>query len=121
MYSFTASGIIYSATSNTLAVNSFSVQPNYTDYDFTSRYEFQTNRIEAGFSNIYVHDFYVAGYFRYRSLISSYIEIGKMDMKVFRDKRKEFRHVNIPAFQDMIYNYKGTIRIDSVGLKNGDI
>src|SRR5450759_5165171 len=105
MYSFTASGIIYSATSNTLAVNSFSVQPNYTDYDFTSRYEFQTNRIEAGFSYIYVHDFYVAGYFRYRSLISSYIEIGKMDMKVFRDKRKKIRHVNIPAFQDMIYNY----------------
>jgi hypothetical protein len=121
MYSFTASGIIYSATSNTLAVNSFSVQPNYTDYDFTSRYEFQTNRIEAGFSNIYVHDFYVAGYFRYRSLISSYIEIGKMDMKVFRDKRKEFRHVNIPAFQDMIYNYPGTIQIDSIGLIKGDV
>jgi hypothetical protein len=121
MYSYTASGIIYSATSNTLAVNSFSVQPNYTDYDFTSRYEFQTNRIEAGFSNIYIHDFYATGYFRSRSLRSSYIEIGKMDIRVFRDKRKELRHVNMPAFQDMIYNYPGTIQIDSIGLINGDV
>ncbi len=121
MYSYTARGIFYSATSNTLEVNSFSIEPNYTEYNFTSRYEFQTDRIEAGFSNICVHDFYAAGYFRSRSLISSYIEIGKMDMKVFRDKRKEFRHVNKPAFQDMIYNYPGTIQIDSIGLTNGII
>jgi hypothetical protein len=77
MYTFKAGGIIYSATSNTLSVNSFSIQPNYTDYDFTSRYEFQTVRIEAGFTNIYVHDFYAADYFISRSPISSYIEIGK--------------------------------------------
>ena len=121
MYSFTASDIIYSATSNTLAVDSFSIKPNYKDYDFTSRYKFQTSRFEAGFSNIYVHDFYATDYFRSRSLISSYIEIGKMDMKVFRDKRKEFRHVNKPAFQDMIYNYPGTIQIDSIGLINGNV
>src|SRR4030042_1249750 len=121
MYSFKASGIIYSATSNTLVVNSFSIKPNYTDYDFTSRYEFQTVRIEAIFSNIYVHNFYAAGYFISRSPISSYIEIGKMDMKVFRNKRKEFRHANMPAFQDMIYNYPGTIQIDSIGLIKGNV
>jgi hypothetical protein len=121
MYSFTVGDIIYSATSNTLAIDSFSIQPNYKNYDFTSRYKFQTGRFEAGFSNIYVHDFYATDYFRTRSLISSYVEIGKMDMKVFRDKRKEFRHVIKPAFQDMIYNYPGIIRIDSIGLINGDV
>jgi len=121
MYAFTASGIFYSATSNTLSVNSFHILPNYKDYDFTSRYEFQTNRIEAGFSNIYVHNFNAAGYFRSRSLISSFIEIGEMDMKGFRDKRKEFRHVNKPAFQDMIYSYPGDIRIDSIGLVKGNV
>jgi hypothetical protein len=44
-----------------------------------------------------------------------------MDMKAFKDKRKEFRHINKPAFQDMIYNYPDTIRIDLVSLKNGDV
>ena len=82
---------------------------------------FKRVRIEAGFSNIYFYDFYAADYFRSGSLISSYIEIGKMDMKVFRDKRKEFRHANKPAFQDMIYNYPGTIQIDSIGLINGNV
>jgi len=121
MYTFNASGIIYSAASNTLSINSFSIQPNYTDYDFTSRYEFQTSRIEAGFSNIYVHDFNAADYFRSMSLISSYIDIGKMDMKLFCDSRKKFQHVNKPAFQDMIYNYPGKIQIDSIGLISGNV
>jgi hypothetical protein len=121
MYSITARGIIYSATSNTLAIKNFFIQPNYTNYDFTSRYEFQTIRIEAGFSNICVHDFNAAGYFRSMCLISSYIDIGKMDMKLFCDSRKKFRHVNKPAFQDMIYNYPGKLQIDSIGLISGNV
>jgi len=121
MYSYTASDIIYSATSKTLVVKSFSIQPNYADYNFTSRYEFQTDCIEAGFSNIYVHDFSAAGYFKSRSLVSSYIEIGKMDVNVFRDNRKKFRHVNKSAFQDVIYNYPGIIHIDSIGLISGNV
>jgi hypothetical protein len=120
MYSFLANGIIYSAASNVLTVNSFYIHPNYADYDFTSRYEFQTVRIEAGFSDIFIHDFSAPDYFYSGNLLSSWIEIGKMDLKVFRDKRKEFRHINKPAFQDMIYNYPGTIQIDSIGLINGD-
>ncbi len=74
------------------------------------------SRFEAGFSNIYVYDFLASDYFRNRSLISSYVEIGEMDMKVFRDKRKEFRHLIKPAFQDMIYNYPGILQIDSIWL-----
>ena len=121
MYSYLIKGMSYSAASNTLAIDSLCIHPNYTEYDFTSRYKYQTNRIEAIFSNIYVHDFYSYGYYRSMSLKSSYIEIGKMDMKVFRDKRKEFRHLNKPAFRDMLYSYPGTIQIDSIGLMNGNV
>lgn len=121
MYTFTASGIVCSATSNTLVLDSFSVHPNYKDYDFTARHKFQTDRIEADFTNIFVHDFSATAYFKSGSVVSSYIGIGKMDMKAFRDTRKEFRHVNIPAFQDMIYKYPGTIRIDSIGLLSGNV
>jgi hypothetical protein len=121
MYSFSASKITFSAISNILAIDRFSIQPNYPNYNFTSRYKFQKVRLAAVFNSIYFYDFYAADYFRSRSLISSYVEIGKMDMKVFRDKRKEFHHVNKPAFQEMIYNYPGIIRIDSIGLKNSNI
>ena len=121
MHTFKAGGVSYSATSNVLDVDSFNILPNYTDYDFTSRYDFQTNRIEAGFSNIHVNDFNMAAFLRSGNLISSSIEIGEMNMKVFRDKRKKFRHMNKPAFQDMIYNYPGNIRIDLVSLKKGNV
>ena len=114
-------GTNYTAATNTLTIDSLYIHPNYKDYDFTSRYKYQTNRIEAVLSNIFVHDFYHSGHFRSMSLASPYIEIGKMDMKIFKDKRKEFRHTNKPAFQDMLYAWPGTIRIDSIGLMNGDI
>jgi len=121
MYSYTAGGIIYSETTKSLAINSFSVHPNYADYDFTSRYEFQTNRIESGFSNIYFYDFSAADYLSSGNLISSWIEIGKMDMKIFRDKRKEFRHTSKPVFQNLIYNYPGNVQIDSICLLDGNV
>ena len=121
MYSYKANGIIYSAASNTLQADSFEIQPNYAGYDFTSRYKFQMNRFEASFSNIYIYDFLASDYFRNRTLTSSYIEIGEMNMEVFRDKRKEFRHLIKPAFQDMIYNYPGILQIDSIGLLNGNV
>jgi len=121
MYTKTAIGINYSANSSTLVIDSISVHPNYPDYEFTKRHKFEIDRFEAGFNHITVCNFSLPGYFKSANLISSYIEIGKMNMNVFRDKRKPFRHVNKPAFQDMIYNYHGAINIDSIELINGNI
>jgi len=120
MYSYIVRGMSFSANSNTLAIDSLYIHPNYTDYDFTSRYEFQTSRIEAIITNIYVHDFYPRGDFRSMSLASSYVEVGKMDMEVFRDERKEISHLNKPALLGLLYSFPGTIRIDSIGLTNGN-
>jgi hypothetical protein len=44
-----------------------------------------------------------------------------MELNVFRDKRKEFRHIEKPTFQDLIYNYPGTLNIDSIGILSGNI
>ena len=121
MYTLTSTGINYSATSNILAVDSFSVHPNYSNYEFTARHQFEIDRFEAGLSQILFHDFSANDFIRSGSLTSSYIEIGKLEMDIFRDKRKELSHVNKPAFQDMIYNYPGKINIDSIGISGGNI
>ncbi len=121
MYSYKINGINYSAASKTLAIDSLSIHPNFKDYDFTSKYKYQTNRIEAEFSNISIDSFNVASYILSNNLIGSYVEIGNMDMKIFRDKRKQFKHVIRPTFQDMIYNYPGFFNIDSINILNGDI
>ena len=121
MHTFTASGIRCSESSNSLSADSFSILPNYKDYDFTARHKYQTDRIEARLSNIFLHNFSTAGYLTSKKLVSSYVEIGKIEVNAFRDKRKKFQHINKKAFQDMIYDYPGMISIDSIGLLSGNI
>ena len=121
LYTFAINDLNYSSDSKNMAASSFSMKPNYSDYNFTSRFKYQKDRIEAGFKNISVQGFNLSDYFKSGSIISSGIEISKMDLKVFRDKRKEFRHINKPSFQDMIYSFPGLLRIDSISLLNGDI
>ena len=121
MYMYKASGVIYAAYSKTLAADSFLIHPNYVDYDFSTRHKYESDRIEARISNIHLFNFSVPDYLKSRRLVSSYIEIGKLDLKAFRDKRKIFRHVNKPMFQNMIYNYHGSINIDSIVVINGNI
>ena len=121
MHTFTASGLRCSEASNTLLADSFSVLPNYKDYDFTSRHKYQSDRIEARLSNIFLRNFSAAEYLKSKKLVSSYVEIGKIEVNAFRDKRKKFHHMNKKAFQDMIYDYPGMINIDSIGLLSGNI
>lgn len=121
MYTYIVSGIRCSESSNTLLTDSFSILPNYKDYDFTARHKYQTDRIEARLSNIYLHNFSAAGYLSSKKLVSSYVEIGKLEVNAFRDKRKNFHHIKKAVFQDMIYDYPGMINIDSIGLLSGNI
>jgi hypothetical protein len=121
MYSYQACNLNYSGSSKILTADTFSIKPGYKDYDFTSRYEFQTNRFDACFTDISIKGFDASDFIRSGSLVSSYVGIGKMDMSVFRDKRKKFRHKNKPAFQDIIYDYPATLGIDSIFLTEGNI
>lgn len=121
MYTFTASGLRCSEGSSTLLADSFSILPNYKDYDFTSRHKYQTDRIEARLSNIFLRNFSAAGYLTSKKLVSSFVEIGKIEANAFRDNRKKFHHIKKAAFQDMIYDYPGTISIDSIALLSGNI
>ena len=121
MYTFKASTIVNSSTLKTMVLDSFSIHPNYKEYDFTARHEFQTDRIEASFNHIFLRDFSVAEYFKSKDLVSAYIEIGNMELRAFRDNRKKRMHLDKQAFQDMIYNYPGKINIDSIAILSGNI
>ncbi len=121
MYTYKAGGINYSDSLNRLSLNSLTIQPNYKDYDFTARRKLETDRVETEFSNVCLYDFAAEDYFKSGKLASSYIEIGKMELTVFRDKRKDDNHKKKPSFQELIYNYSGVLRIDSIGLKSGNI
>ena len=121
LYTISVIGVNYSAASNTLTADSFTVHPNYSEYEFTARSQFQTNRFEADISGISFHDFSVPDYIKSGNIISTYIEIGGIEMNVFKDKRKKFRHTEKPTFQDMIYNYPAAMNIDSFAILSGNI
>ncbi|MBN1767027.1 MAG: hypothetical protein JW842_00825 [Prolixibacteraceae bacterium] len=121
LYTFLVVGINYSASSNTMTVDSFASQPNYAEYEFTARHQFQTVRIEGSLNQLFFHNFSAADFVKTGKLTSSYIEIGEIQLNVFRDKRIEFRHTEKPTFQDLIYNYPGTLNIDSLGIISGNI
>ena len=121
LYTISVVGINYSDTAATLTASRFICQPNYTEYGFTSRNQFQTDRFDANLSGITFHNFSVADYIKSGNITSSYIEIVEMGVNVFRDKRKEFKHLNRPTFQDQIYNYPSTLNIDSIGIISGNI
>jgi hypothetical protein len=121
LYTISAIGVSYSATSNIMKADSFIVHPNYSEYEFTARSQFQTNRFVADISGISFHNFSIADYIKSGNIISTYIEIGELEMQVFKDKRKEFKHTEKPMFQDMIYNYSGAMNIDSIAVLSGNI
>jgi hypothetical protein len=121
MYTNHAIGINYSSVSKKLAIDSVFIQPNYKDFDFTARHKFATDRIEARIGNIHYYDLSAVDYIKHGNLISSFIEIGNMDMNVFRDTRKEIEHKKSSSFQELIYNFPGKIHIDSIGLNRGTV
>lgn len=120
-YTIRVADIAYTAKLKNLTVKEFAVQPNYPDYAFTSRKKYQTDCIRAKIQNLTVHDISAIDYVKQHSLVCSYIEIDKMNIHVFRDRRKEFQHIKKPMLQDLIYRYKGYMNIDSLGLGNGNV
>jgi len=121
MYSLTLKDVNYASKTAVLSIDTFFIHPNYKDYDFTSRHKFETDRIDGKLIYISVNDFSVADYLKSQDIKSRYLEIKKMNMDVFRDKRKVFPPVNKPTFQQAIYDYPGLLNVDSVGILSGDI
>ena len=116
MYTLRIIGPQFSNSTTTLTADSVSIHPNYEDYEFTSRHAFQTDRIEADFSHIIAHHIPVGAYLESGTVRSSFIEVGTMDIHVFRDKRKKFLHQERPTYQDLLYNYPGVVHIDSINI-----
>jgi hypothetical protein len=121
IYTITGRSIVYSTLSNTLDIKNFTIKPNFSNNRFMARFKYETDRIEASFKEIYIHDFPAGDYVRSGAILSSYMKIGDMDIQVYRDKRKLFRHKIKPTFQEIIYNYHAPLRIDSIGILHGKV
>jgi hypothetical protein len=121
LYTYTVQGFSYSTFSNLLEINNLAIKPNYSDYEFTKRFEYETDRFDAVLSYIRIDDFSALDYMKSGNIKSSHIDIGSLNLVAFRDKREQFKHVNRPTFQELIYNYPAILRIDSIAIFDGKI
>lgn len=121
LYTLTVRQFEYSGEKGILSIDSFYSHPNYEGYDFTNRKEFVTSRMDAAVGDIILHDFNLPGLIDSGELISSYVEIGDLALKVFKDGRKKIKHVERPMLQEMIYSYPGRLQIDSLFINSGNI
>ncbi|MCA1745681.1 MAG: hypothetical protein LC643_08285 [Bacteroidales bacterium] len=121
LYTLSVVGLNYSADSKELRADTFALQPNYSEYGFTSRHAYETDRFDVMVSDLLVRDLSVADYLQTDSLSIAYIELGVLNLEAFRDKREAFRHVERPTFQEEIYAFSGALNIDSMAILSGTI
>lgn len=121
MYTFQARQVSYNDTLKILSVEGISILPNYKDYDFTSRAAYETDRIEGEFQQVKFDQFSAAAYYNSKDIKSSYVSIGKLNLTIFRDKRKPDNLKEKPVFQHYIYIYPGYLNIDSLEVREGHI
>lgn len=121
MYTLQARQISYADTLKILSIQGISILPNYKDYDFTSRAAYETDRIEGEFQNVKFDQFSAAAYYNSKEIKSTYVSIGKLELTIFRDKRKPDNLKEKPVFQHYIYIYPGFLNIDSLEVNNGNI
>lgn len=121
MYTFRARQISYADTLKVLSIGGISILPNYKDYEFTSRVAEETDRIEGKLEKVRFNQFSASAYYNSKEIKSSYISIGKVELNVFRDKRKPDNLNEKPVFQHFIYSYPGFLNIDSLEVNKGTI
>jgi hypothetical protein len=121
LYTLSVVGLNYSADSKELTADTFALQPNYSEYGFTGRHEYETDRFDVLVSELLMRDLSVTDYLQSDSLSISYIEMGELNLEAFRDKREEFLHVDRPTFQEEIYHFPGALNIDSIAILSGTI
>lgn len=121
MYTFSADNFKQSSKSEILTISSLKIKPNYPDYEFTSLYKYQTDRLDIEANNIRIFNFIPLKYFKNDSLMATSINIENLNMDVFRDKRRPFKHEKKPTIQELMRKFPGYLRIDSVVCKGGKI
>lgn len=121
MYTYRLKGLDYRFQQGELLVKEFVIHPNFSKNRFAELHRFPADRINGRLTNIAAGGFSVEDFLKSNRLGSSGIEIDSLNLNIFRDNRKEKRHVEKPVFQEMLYNSPISINLDSIHVRNGDI
>ncbi len=121
LYTYKIRGIDYKYRDSVLSVKELQIIPNYSKKRFAELHRFATDRMEGRFTNVMAHGFSVDDFLSSNRLSSSGVEIDSLNLIIFRDNRKQKRHVVKPVFQEMMYQCPVSLNLLSIHVRNGDI
>lgn len=121
LYTLNSDTIKYTTSSGKLTVANLDIHPNLGKYEFTSHHDFQTDRIAGEVGHISLLGFSAVRYLESGEISGSYFEIGKLNLDIFRDKRKAFKHTIKPTLHSLLRDFPSRMSIDSFAIQDGDI
>ncbi|MEP7320980.1 MAG: hypothetical protein ABI761_03635 [Saprospiraceae bacterium] len=121
LYTFNMKGVNYSNVSRQLSIDTITLVPNYSEYAFANKHPLEVDRFHINSTNIHIYDVAFEEFILTNNLVCSYGELSKLDLKIFRDKRKPDSHGKKVLVQDLMHSYPGILRIDSLKVLDGTI
>lgn len=120
-YRITLDTIKYSSYRKALSISRVRLLPLFEHYAFASRKSWQTDRFDVDLRHTTLYHFSFMDLIAHKNMICREIEIKNALIEAFRDKRKPFKHVSKPMFNEMIYRYPGRLQIDTLNILNSRI
>ena len=120
LYTFKVGKTGLSTGQQKVTIDSFSIIPNYSKFEFSRKYWYQQDRLDATLDHIEISGAHLREFLLNKKFIAAKIRIGEMVLEDYRDKR-------VPLFawqtkllpQQMLWNFTKSINIDSIQLVNG--
>jgi hypothetical protein len=122
MYTLRVGNVTLSTHDRSLTVDSFSLIPNYSQYEFAQKLGYQADRTEIFVPRILLENIELEKLANEKKFHAGMAVIEGLQLNDFKDKRLPIRKDVIkPLFQEQLRDLKFEITIDTAELRNGKV
>jgi len=122
MNTISLGGLYLSTGKSELVIDSFALIPNYSDFEYSRKLGYQTDRMDVQVNRIALERLDFKTFLEQRKVRAGIVEVKGMVMDNFRDKRVAFPTWDRPPMiQQAIRKITFPISIDTLSLKNGKV
>ena len=122
MNTLSIAGLHLSTGNSTLAIDSFALTPNYSDYEYSRKLGYQTDRMELSAVKIEMERLDFNTLLEEKKVVAGMLYIDELTLDDYRDKRVEFpTWKRPPMIQQAIRKISFPLVIDTVSLANGKV
>jgi hypothetical protein len=104
-----------------MTVDSIVLHPQFSDYAFAYRNTMEQDRIHLKIEKLIMKDVDLDAFLDTRDIIADQVSIKKMDMDIFRDKRRPDNIMRKRMIAQLLRDYKSRVNVDSLKILGGRI